>query len=789
MLYIIIGIIVIFSIFVLLYLFTGKPKKVELKEEGFLDSYQYVDFQNGGRVTLPYAVWNDNLRILIKGDVNFVKTTFIGNRYKSLPLKVEIFPDKNNPTEEIELSFREKEDINVYTESNPMKLFLDGSKKPFELIIFVKLINPHFTVLEPTQIGFTLEASYSIRNTNLSKRLIYSFFVGKELGESWIALDPGTTGSCIVAATETNNITIQKDIDGEVITPSVISFNSTKAPSNIDIENHNYYQFGNPSVAELALNTVTAFQSFKKLLGFTDKTVINFSNKQTIEIDGQILSSLLIRGLIKELKSYIESNSDDYKFLLNENGVFVPTRAVIAIPNNFTAPKIMDIVNALGTLKQFDEIRYISESEAVLCYYIYHHSKFNKDESGLKDETVLIFDMGGATINATIADAYFDNKDKHYKIDIDSKIGYNVGGDTVDYCLAKYFLGFSSDYPDLEKINPFRKDLDKEEIIRRKQKIIPILFDLKKKIIRNYENRSKITVSRSSERRILLYPAEIQNAFKELGVEMILSNASNIFTNLMENEYGSFPIFDSPYFKEYIFDAIKDAVNDVVELSRAKGGHIDTIIFSGRTTLFPMIKETVTEQIKSIKSIKKDTIGEPIAPVWVAFDDIELKTAVAKGACIYGINRNLIDVSQSKTNNTIGFLKRESLQKNHFEFKELIKGAQQFKEERENIYFIKGENLEKHDFKADNSKINFIQVVGVNPDKIIREEQKHKYSELAQIKISNPTKKISAILKNDDSIMFEVELNTGHIEKRFATLKSQEVSEANEEHYTWMAKS
>jgi hypothetical protein len=146
-------------------------------------------------------------------------------------------------------------------------------------------------------------------------------------------------------------------------------------------------------------------------------------------------------------------------------------------------------------------------------------------------------------------------------------------------------------------------------------------------------------------------------------------------------------------------------------------------------------------------------------------------------------------VSQSKTNNTIGFLKRESLQKNHFEFKELIKGAQQFKEERENIYFIKGENLEKHDFKADNSKINFIQVVGVNPDKIIREEQKHKYSELAQIKISNPTKKISAILKNDDSIMFEVELNTGHIEKRFATLKSQEVSEANEEHYTWMAKS
>jgi phosphoribosylanthranilate isomerase len=146
-------------------------------------------------------------------------------------------------------------------------------------------------------------------------------------------------------------------------------------------------------------------------------------------------------------------------------------------------------------------------------------------------------------------------------------------------------------------------------------------------------------------------------------------------------------------------------------------------------------------------------------------------------------------VSKSKTNNTIGFLKRKSLRKGNFEFKELIKVSQSFEQESENVYFVKGENIEQFNFNADNSKINFIQVVGVDPDKIIREKQKHKYSELAQVKISNPAVKISATLKNDDSIMFEVELNTGHIEKRFATLKSQEVSEANEEHYTWMAKS
>lgn len=788
MLYLVI-ILVVFIVF-LLYMFTGKPQNVTLKEDGFIDSYQYIDFEKTGRTTLPYIEWEDDLRVKVNGIVNFKKTGFIINRYSQLPLKIEIYPDISNP-KNIELSFKER-GIELYTENNPMLLKIDRKNNSFEILIHVKSKIPNFNISEPTKIGFSLEANYYVgKSTHGKKRLTYSFFVGKKLGETWIALDPGTTGSCIVTATEVDNITIQEDEDGEVITPSVISFNQNESPSTMDFQNDDYYQFGNEAVANMGRNSIISFQSFKKLLGFKDITKIKFANKTEIDVDGEILSELLIKGLLLDLKKYIENNSDKYKFLLDENKAFLPTRAIVAIPNNFTAPKIMDIVEALKSLKQFNEIRYISESEAVLCYYIHHHSMFNqnKENQGLKDETVLIFDMGGATINATIADAYLNQNNNGYNIDIDSKIGYSVGGDTVDYCLAKYFLDFSSDYPDLEKINPFLKNITKEDIINRKLKLIPILFDLKKKIVANYENEAQVTISLSTKRKVLLYPAEIQTAFKSIGVDMILSNASNIFTNFMEDEYGNFPVLKNTYFKEFVYDAIQDAVNDVVELSRVKGGHIDTIIFSGRTTMFPMIKETVTNQVKKIKSVKSDRKGQPINPIWVTLDKKELKTAVAKGACIYGIHRNLIHLSNKKTSSTIGFIKSKSLLKNDFEFRELIGVGKEFIEQDSNDFFVRNECEEQSDFKTDNAKINFFQVMGVNPNKIIQKKQKHKYSELAQIRIANPTRKISATVKNDDSVLFEVELNTGKTQKEFAILKSQEVSEANEEHYTWMVKS
>ena len=68
---------------------------------------------------------------------------------------------------------------------------------------------------------------------------------------------------------------------------------------------------------------------------------------------------------------------------------------------------------------------------------------------------MLVFDMGGATINATVVKATknHQNRGHKYNIDILGKMGYGIGGDTIDYCLIKFLLSFTKDYPELKAIS------------------------------------------------------------------------------------------------------------------------------------------------------------------------------------------------------------------------------------------------------------------------------------------------------------------------------------------------
>jgi molecular chaperone DnaK (HSP70) len=63
------------------------------------------------------------------------------------------------------------------------------------------------------------------------------------------------------------------------------------------------------------------------------------------------------------------------------------------------------MVDCIANLNQFKEIRYVYEAEAVLFYYLSNYSQFSGGEASSDSETILVFDMGGATINATIVTA------------------------------------------------------------------------------------------------------------------------------------------------------------------------------------------------------------------------------------------------------------------------------------------------------------------------------------------------------------------------------------------------
>ena len=114
------------------------------------------------------------------------------------------------------------------------------------------------------------------------------------------------------------------------------------------------------------------FVSIKKLLGYNTSYSLG-TNKEGVElsVDSAFLSTLMVEKLLEQHQSFIESNKDDYPQFF-ENDAYNPKRAVIAIPNNFTASKIEHLRECVLDVKDspIKELRFIYEAEAILVNYI-----------------------------------------------------------------------------------------------------------------------------------------------------------------------------------------------------------------------------------------------------------------------------------------------------------------------------------------------------------------------------------------------------------------------------------
>lgn len=89
-------------------------------------------------------------------------------------------------------------------------------------------------------------------------------------------------------------------------------------------------------------------------------------------------------------------------------------------------------------------IRFVSESDAVACYYLHnwhalnHQMNARQKEQLKKEELVLVYDMGAGTLDLT----YFHKKQEngatpHTTVKILGKIGINKAGNYLDYILAE----------------------------------------------------------------------------------------------------------------------------------------------------------------------------------------------------------------------------------------------------------------------------------------------------------------------------------------------------------------
>ena len=129
------------------------------------------------------------------------------------------------------------------------------------------------------------------------------------------------------------------------------------------------------------------------------------------------------------------------------------------------------------------------------------------------------------------------------------------------------------------------------------------------------------------------------------------------------------------------------------------------------------------------------------------------KTAVAEGACWYGVNNNCIKLKNLKTSVNFGFEKKKTPDKQNIQFVNLVSAGQNFRETDEcGIKFAQNIVIFRDRFNFDGNKVNFYQVMVGDCETIIAENQKHKYSKIATIKLNQESEKIGMRINENDDV-------------------------------------
>lgn len=765
----------------LILLKKGKPIGILLRFNPFNNTYENTDFSPTGKGKLhtDYREWTTTdeeakrFVIRVEGRYDYLVRNKWYNWKENTGYPIRIWPTRLECPE----GFSAFISSGIKTSNNPnvpieIDTAFSDSKFAFS-IIFNK--NDDTPITEPLLFSIAVDV-YSmnagfLKKFVVSKQMTYQFHIGPDLGETWIGIDPGTTGSCIAVATDSTDLTIEKDDDSkDKIYPSelLIISKDMKTASPDEIRGHTRFGFKSQAVAnEDPTKGMYKFVSIKKLLGYNADFSLGTNKKgDDLTVNSNLLSTLLIECLMQQQKEYIELNKEEYNHFLNESGDFAPKRAVIAIPNNFTASKIQQLKECFFSVKNqsIRELRFIYEAEAILVNYINStNANLSKMESP-DGENVFIYDMGGATINATIANVkrLRVHNEMTYDITIISKLGYGVGGDTIDYAYLQWIFSKKDEYPILSQNNPFGSNADVSMPFRRQLKKSVLV--LKKETINYYNNSSSTS---------LIDRGTIEK-FNDFRLKYQTDN--DPFEHDIKKGDSSF--LHQSEFQLYVWDNINSIVEDVVTICKQKEIlNLDTVIMSGRSSHFPRVKELVEAGIK--KSGYK--------PNLLLLSLEESKSAVAKGACYYGIQNRLINLHNRTTNGVFGVIQHTDI-KEPAVFHKLIDEGREFDSKGE----VNGSmGIVKHQgFDLDGKKIQFCQVMGVNPNQIIANNEKHKYTLIATL-YARPfaVKSIQMSVDNKDKIICSVtDVNDDVLPYVQSTVNDEDIMTNNDEQYTFFVK-
>ena len=296
-----------------------------------------------------------------------------------------------------------------------------------------------------------------------------------------------------------------------------------------------------------------------------------------------------------------------------------------------------------------------------------------------------------------------------------------------------------------------------------RRKLKDAVLELKKQTIRNYESNQENLIDR-------YHIAQFN------GYSLPMSDEdSDAFVKDLKN--GSHSFLHSKWFEEYVYDNVKSIVSDVLYVCEKKNiTHLDTILMSGRSSHFPRIKETV-------ESVVKQSGYEPNISLLAL---TESKSAVAKGACYYGVLNSRIILQNMTVNGVFGVIQKTEPNKAPI-FHKLIDDGDSF----DNGYKTgKAYIQESQGFTFDGGVVRFCQVMGVNPAEIIARNEKHKFSDIAAIPAQPfPVQEVQISITDKDKILCSITNTNGDtIPPVEAIVKDSDIMACNDEQYTFFVK-
>jgi len=755
----------------------GKPIGLAIHWNRFTDNYETIDFspEGTGRIHTDYRVWDttamqNGISIKVEGKLKYKQPRRFYNWKEQTGFQVRITP----------LQLQSPEDFSVYvttdtktTNSPDVPITTDSFEDgKFSFKVMVKR-NDMKPLLGPVMFNVRIEVacrSIGFRKFYYTKHMSYMFHVGPELGDMWVGVDPGTTGSCIATATDSHDLTIEKDRYGkDRIMPSVIVIKTEKLRDDNEDSIRAQAMYDIDADRQKEGERYKKFVSIKKLLGYNEIYPLKEIGNKTLSVKSSFLSTLLIEGLFNQHKKYIEERDIDPNFarFLDDNQ-FIPKRAVFAIPNNFTASKIQQLRSCIqaSNIKSLKDIRFIYEAEAILVNYL--NSSPDSDAQASSDgENIFIFDMGGATINATLAN--IKKEGDVYDINILAKLGYAIGGDTIDYAMLKWIYSKDNTYSELREHNPFRST---SVSMSRRREYKNNILEIKKQLITNYNRYGRNALfDRSDLERY--FGAHLVGQKNDEG-QMTYDN--DPFTKEIQKNNNNF--LNGRQFEEYVWSNIKSIVKDIITKCDEKGVEtLNTLIMSGRSSHFPKVKETVTSTL--------NTTFKGVQTILLELE--ESKSAVAKGACFYGVQNANIKLHNRCVNGVFGVIQTLHSPNSAPTFHRLVEDGTAFVE---GVATGNCDITTEQQFTWDGKKVRFCQVMGVDAEKVIANKEKHKYTEIAIIKAQPlAIKGVQISITEKDKVMCSVKDVNDDIQNAIeSVVNDADIIACNDEQYTFFIK-